>query len=219
MTQVTKQWYDFEKYVDKLRWSSYYAQIVELNKILSEEKEAEILYIGKGDGIVPLNMEHIFGRRAHIYTCDFAEDLAPDYVCDIRNITNVIDKKFDIIFCCQVLEHIEWNDFSLCIQQLSQICRGKIVISLPQRKRCLSVIFRNEREVLNFFLPCLSFEALYYKVKKWKFNGEHYWEANTKGMPKRKIREEIQKYFQIENEYTLVDNPYHWFIIGAPKHK
>lgn len=47
--QVGKEHYDFDKYVDAGRWSSYYCQIHEAFKAGT----GKCLVIGPGDGLVP----------------------------------------------------------------------------------------------------------------------------------------------------------------------
>ena len=142
-----------------------------------------------------------------VKTFDYDPDLNPDIIGDVREIDEIVTQKYDCILCCQVLEHLEWRFFEDIIRRLSLICNDTLILSLPQRQ----VNFR-----LKFDIPKIHFKILMsvklFLKKRFTFNGEHYWEVESKGYPKKAIRRIISKYFTIENEYVVFENPYHWFL-------
>lgn len=124
--QVDKKHYNFLNYVDKPRWNSYYKQIEE---VLKEENE-NVLIIGAGDKIVPNILKT---KMDEVKIFDIAEDLNPDYIGDILKVDNILEKNFDCVLCCQVLEHLPFDKFEKCIEKLEKITEKKCIISLPQQ--------------------------------------------------------------------------------------
>ena len=114
--EVSSRNYCFDQYIDINRWASYYRQISEIVRSGPDS----ILFIGVGDGIVPAIIKHALPDTL-CDTFDFDEDLGPDIVGDVRNISEVVEKKYDCVLCCQVLEHIDYSYFSNIIGQLSEI--------------------------------------------------------------------------------------------------
>lgn len=203
--QVEKEHYKFLTYLDKARWNSYYHQIEEVLKNNSKS----VLVIGKGDGIVP----NILGEQVEeIKIFDIAEDLQPDYLGNILELSNIVNKKFDSILCCQVLEHLPFEKFECCISELGKIVDRYVILSLPQHNISFS---------LNLKLPKIKSRTFKLLIpmclKRWNFEKhgreEHYWEIGTKNYSLKKIRKTIEKYFFIKNEYTVDENLYHRFFI------
>ena len=200
MNQVTKNHYDFNKYCTKERWASYWHQ---LNGILSfQHKNA--LIIGDGDGL----MKHICQNLGiNVDIADIASDLSPNYLVSVNELTKVIDKKYPVVLCCQVLEHLPFDKFELSINELSKVCSDTCIISLPQDH--IPFYLRLGTGVCN-----INKVFCFYKFwNKHQFDGEHYWELGGKGYSLRKIRRILSKYFQIEKDYTVKENTYHHFFI------
>lgn len=205
--QVNQEHYNFLEYVNKARWNSYYKQIEE---VLKEENE-NVLIIGAGDRIVPNILKT---KMDEVKIFDIAEDLNPDYIGDILKIDNILDKNFDCILCCQVLEHLPFNKFEKCIEKLEKVTNKKCIISLPQQYIWSWISFKIPK------VPVLNLNvSLPKSYMKYKFNGEHYWEIGTKGYQVGKIRKILGKYFNIENEYTPLENKYHRFFILKKRNK
>ena len=133
--QVEKEHYDFLSYLSKARWNSYYHQIEEVLKNNSQNA----LIIGKGDGIVP---DILKKQIEEVKIFDIAEDLQPDYLGNILEMSNIINKKFDSILCCQVLEHLPFDKFEQCISELSKVTDKQVIISLPQKNIFFNIGFK-----------------------------------------------------------------------------
>jgi len=214
MSQVNKSNYKFERYVLPDRWLSYYWQIrhaVAENE--NEEVFASYLIIGAGDKIVPAVIKQILTnidptREVSVDTFDFAEDLHPTWFGDIRNINRIIDRKYDCVICCQVLEHLEWKYFERILRSLKEICDGRIVLSLPLYRYPFSV-----RVETLWFDKSLRFiiEKFWHRSVPW--NGQHYWEVGIKGRRRKDILKLLNKYFYVEKDYVAYGNSYHWFAI------
>ena len=202
--QVKKEHYDFNKYVDIHRWNSYYYQIMEA----INAKGKDILVIGKGDDIVP-NTIKLFGKK--VTTLDFDKDLKPDIIGSVTEIDKILKQKYDVIICCQVLEHIPFNDFENVIKQLKNCYKEKIILSLPN---C------NAWFKLNLKIPKLKEINLRFSIKK---NTRKNWDINKQGngehalnYEKSKVENIIKKYFKIKF-FIPRDNNYHMFYILTDK--
>lgn len=206
--QVDTSHYDFLSYVKQGRWNSYYQQIFEVLNCDGKD----VLYIGAGDGIVTEILKK-YGKN--VKTLDFDKNLKPDYVGSVTDIKKILGKnKFDVIICCQVLEHIPFSEFENTIKQLCKCSKEALILSLPNHNRRISFSFSIPK--IKTHKKVLLFKN--HLTKPWDINkngfGEHYWEIDAKGCPTRKtIKNIVKKYFASLNFYTLFENPYHMFFI------
>ncbi|MDA3879917.1 MAG: methyltransferase domain-containing protein [Prolixibacteraceae bacterium] len=197
--QVNKTHYLFDRYVDKKRWASYYSQISEVVEVSPQK----VLVVGVGDGII---VEILKMQGIEVLTMDFDAALNPDFELDVRNI-NEISTHFDVIICCQVLEHLPFGDFEQTLDKLMDKT-SRLVLSLPiQHSRPFS-FFKFQRA----FSKNISFSVPRFN-KKFQFDGEHHWEMNTKGYLKSKISGLINKKHLILKSYIQPDNVYHFYYI------
>ena len=207
--QVEKEHYEFLSYLDKARWNSYYHQIEEVLK--SDSKSA--LIIGKGDGIVPNILRE---QIKEIKVFDIAEDLQPDYLGNILELDSIVNREFDAVVCCQVLEHLPFKYFEFCIKNIEKKVKKRCIISLPQQNFVVSIamkIPKFKEKKIKFFIPKL--------YKKFEFNregnNEHYWVLNVKKYSIGRIRRILLKYFNLIDEYTVNENLSHRFFILEKK--
>jgi 2-polyprenyl-3-methyl-5-hydroxy-6-metoxy-1,4-benzoquinol methylase len=201
--QVKKEHYDFNKYVDESRWNSYYHQINEVAKC----KWKSVLLIWVWDWIVVNVLKKIWKE---VTTFDYDKSLNPDIVWDVTKIDQIITKKYDIVVCCQVLEHIPFEMFEPTIKRISNIINEKFILSLPNRNyriRIFAPIIRHVKiRVPKFWKNSWDFN------KDW--NWEHYREIDaTKKYSSKKIKNIINQHFNIINTYIPFNNTYHEFFI------
>lgn len=209
-TQVSLDHYDFLKYCSEGRWCSYYKQVEEI--INSRAKS--VLLIGIGDGIVSNIISKICGD-IEVTTFDFSYELKPDIYGDIRELSSHLERKYDTIVCCQVLEHLPFEEFDKVLSQIRMCLKdnGKLILSLPDSGAQIKLLLDIPR------FPDIKFLCKIPKIwhKKFNFDGEHYWEINSTWMYSvTKIRKVINEYFVVENEYLVNNNSYHRFYIGTP---
>jgi ubiquinone/menaquinone biosynthesis C-methylase UbiE len=203
-TQVNKKHYK-KDYDDLRRWISYHYQI----KTIIKTKPKKVLEIGKGNGLVS---DYLKKSKIKVTTCDFDKRLKPDVVADIRKIP-FKDKKFDLVYACQVLEHLPWSESLKAIKELKRVSKKYVLISLPYHSIRFDWIISFQR-IKNFFKrEFLDLSIRIPRMTKIKFKGEHYWEIGAKGYPLRKIRKELRKEFDIKNEFSPILNKYHQFFL------
>jgi hypothetical protein len=199
--QVDVSHYNFEDYADLDRWNSYWHQIAETLSFAPET----VLIIGIGDNIVG-NILTTFGIQ--VYTFDLDEKLHPDFVGNITEIDNVLNgKKFDLILCCQVLEHLPYDLFETILGKLKAIA-DNVIISLPYS----AIKYKIEMK-----LPIIKNVRIPIYIHKfynnYKFEGQHYWEIGNRGYTKRKVTKSVKKYFTVKKRFVVPHNMYHLFFI------
>ncbi len=201
--QVVASHYNFDKYVDAARWNSYYHQIAETLAFAAKTA----LIIGVGDNIVPMILSQ---QGVSVTTFDFDKDLQPDIVGDVTDIENILTKdgfqKFDVLLCCQVLEHLPYDYFEKTLAQFRNVANN-VILSLP---------FSAHKYHINIKLPLIKIRFSFYinwVFTKYKFNGQHYWEIGRKGFFKNKIIKSIKKIFTVKKVFLATHNNYHLFFI------
>lgn len=211
MPQVNKEHYDFSNYVDIYRWGSYYSQVLETVQF----KPKSVLVIGVGDNIVPSIIQCVSLKWGGIVdTFDFDKQLSPTYIGDVRNINEIIENKYDVIVCCQVLEHISFEYFDDILRRIS-FClnlEGHFILSLPQSA------YQHFLIDLKFVLPRIKqFRRIitFNRRGSWDMfeNDQHFWEIGFKGYHLNKIFHTVSKYYRILKQYTLYENPNQRFFI------
>jgi hypothetical protein len=203
--QVEASHYNFQAYTDLPRWTSYWHQITETLALTPKTA----LIIGVGDNIVG---NILAAQGVQVYTFDFDKNLHPDFEGNVANIDAILgDKRFDVILCCQVLEHLPHNKFENILQQLAQHACN-VVISLPYSA------MKYKFEVKLPVIRTINANVYIHKFfKKYKFNGEHYWEIGTRGYTKWSVLKSMIKFFTVERWYVAPYNSYHVFFILRKK--
>lgn len=207
--QVDKKHYDFLEYVDANRWNSYYVQIKEILNC----NYRNIVLIGAGDGVVPLILKMI-NPSLDILTVDFDSSLSPDICCDILQLSSKI-KDVDCIICCQVLEHLPFDNFNYALAEIykSLIPNGLFIMSLPDSGTEIGIKIDFPRLHIKKgpFKLCM-------KHKGFEFNGEHYWEVNSSFEYRNKaVLDRYKHFFSLERCFLVPNNTYHRFYIGRKR--
>ena len=163
-TQVKKDHYDFDKYVDQPRRNSYYQQINEVAKC----KWKTVLLIWVWDWIVADCIKKI-GKD--VTTFDFDKALNPDIIWDVTKIDEIITRNYDIVVCCQVLEHIPFEIFEETVERIHKIANN-CILSLPNKNiwiknRSFCPIFRNIIRKFHFRI---------FWQNNWELNKDWGWE-------------------------------------------
>jgi ubiquinone/menaquinone biosynthesis C-methylase UbiE len=202
--QVDRAHYDFDKYLDLKRFSSYWYQLSEILKL----KPESIIEIGPGDYVFA---NYIKQNTDIKYTSvDFAEDLSPDVVADIRKLP-FADDSVDLVCAFEVLEHLPFDELESTMRELLRVSAKNVLISMPHWGRSfaftIQIPFIGIRK-LNFKLPYKLFAIEHV------WNGEHYFEIGKKGYPENLVREKIKNAGgKLIKDFVPTENTYHHFFI------
>ncbi|MBT5262371.1 MAG: class I SAM-dependent methyltransferase [Candidatus Magasanikbacteria bacterium] len=179
LVQVGKEHYDFENYCKKDSWLNFWYQI---KTVLSYQPQ-RVLEIGPGTGVVT---DILKKNGIEVVTLDIDESLSPDVVASVHDIP-FSAKSFDLVLCCEVLEHLPYKFFIKSLKEIYRVTRGSAVLGLPNASGVLLV---------NIKIPLLHKLVFFRKIpffwKTHRFNGEHYWETGKKGHSLDRTKKDIE---------------------------
>lgn len=202
--------FSYEIYMSDERWSSYFRQIDEIKKIeINEKRSINVCIVGVGDGLIPRLIQYFC--NCTITTYDYDKELLPDITGDILELSKRVNDCFDVIVCCQVLEHIPYAEFEKSLAEIEACLNhnGKCIMSLPDSGCDLGVGLMTP-----VWSACKRFRFCKWWKKNWNYNGEHYWEINaTRAYSLRTVTKVIKKFFIIEKNYLVANNLYHRFFV------
>jgi hypothetical protein len=204
--QVDKTHYSFERYFHKVRWMSYWYQ---LKEIVSRPEIKTVLDIGPGTDFLRSNLK-IFRPDITYHSLDLAADIEPDVFGSVLKIP-LRDKSYDLVSAFQVLEHIEFKDFTVALTEMKRVSKQYVFISLPHAGSS----FRLQMKVP--IIPQIQIAIRVPLPKKHVFNGEHYWEIGKKGYSPDKIKGLLKAQLTVVDEYVPFENQYHHFYLGKVK--
>lgn len=200
-TQVSSGHYFDDKYDSVPRFASYWYQIDEIIRT----KPGSVLEIGVGTGLVH---NYLTKSGLDVRTLDLDPDLKPTYVGSVLEIP-LDDDSIDTVGCFQVLEHLPFDKFQQALSELRRVARNRVLVSLPDVTRVMSVNIRLPGfSPLQFLVPVPRLRALIHE-----FDGQHYWEIGKKGYPLSRIESQCaQAGLSIVRTFRPVENSYHRFF-------
>jgi len=193
--QVDGSLYTTTNYCSPGRFAAYAYQVREI----LDCKAQKVLEIGPGNGVVTYVL-----RKAgiHVDTLDHDAELKPDFVASILALP-FAPNSYDAIICCQVLEHLPWEQFRKAMECLSSITKNIIVLSLPHTSYYYFVSLQ---------LPIIGRRSISFDIKEnapMKFNGEHYWEIGM-GVSEKKVLSIFKLLnLKIVKSYRIPEYRYH----------
>jgi SAM-dependent methyltransferase len=153
-------------------WIRYYWAI---NNVLSR-RLTSVLEIGVGSGVVS---SYLRRQGVRLTTFDIDSSLQPDVMGSVTNMPFSAGE-FDAVICCEVLEHMPWENSLEGLQEIHRVSKGFAFISVPNFVLSFAMLVR---------APILQLRELRIRVPYPKAppRGEHYWEIGRRGYPKRKL--------------------------------
>lgn len=166
-------------------------------------KPADILEIGPGNGFVSS-----FLRRAgyDVVTADINAELSPDICASIEELPSHLEGRvFDLVVCCEVLEHIPFAEFEDNIRTMSTVGR-RLYLTIPDCRRVFGFggVLRLPKwapPLLNRYVETSSTIGI---------ARSHYWEIGSSPETSAKnIRSILEKYYTDVQSERFALNPYH----------
>ena len=116
-----------------IQWLSYWHQI---ERVLAHlPPGARLLEIGPGNGTVSA---YLRARGYQMVTLDHDPTLAPTVIGDAMRLP-FASESFDGAICCEVLEHLPFEDALNTLRDIRRIVRRVCVVSVPYQSLYLSI--------------------------------------------------------------------------------
>lgn len=194
--------YFSDHYFTDVQWLSMLEQINLVRKYKNNEG-TKILEVGKGSGIVETILKHI---GYDVTTFDINPNLNPTKVADITSMEDInFGTRYDLVLCAEVLEHIPFGMFDRCLQNLRNLSKDIVIITLPNCKEftTLSLKYRDKIYKKTFFGKASAIKCK-----------AHFWELNSsKATETDNIIHKLNKYYKIVNHGTVQSNPNHYYFV------
>jgi len=202
-TPPPRRHYQFERYMTKARWISFWHQLDEINKLHPDR----VLEIGPGPGL----FKSIAGSLGIVVeTLDLSPDLQPDFVASATTLP-FADSSYDVVCAFQMLEHIPYEESLRAFAEMARVARKQVVISLPDAQ----ILWRYRFHLPVFGAVNFSLPSPRLQLPVLQQNDEHYWEVNVRGYPLSRISEDFSKLMPLTKTYRVPENPYHRFFVFA----
>jgi SAM-dependent methyltransferase len=181
--------------------------ITEQFRLLSHNNCRDVLEIGAGKGLMKQFLKAI--PTVKHTSVDIAEDLNADVIGSVLELP-FPDNRFDSVVCCQVLEHLRFQDFARALAEIYRVTSDVAILSLPDTRRrfgfglCLGRLDWRKYE-FNF----------HRSVKREELAKDHYWEiGHDRTTRYAKVVAAIRSVgFRIEKQYRLEKFSWHCFFI------
>jgi ubiquinone/menaquinone biosynthesis C-methylase UbiE len=177
------------KYNSKARWLNYWYQISEALEALPDN----VLIIGKGSGITEDAIKQLSNEKTKVVTLDINYAVNSDIAGEVTGLP-FANASFDVIVCCQVLEHMSFDRFPLALSELHRVVKKRVVLSLPHGGKNIK---------LAGSLPFLKERTLVLKnpfTKKQNKSRLHHWEIGP-AASLNQIKGRLKRLFDIEKDY------------------
>ena len=189
-------------YDSKERFCSYWHQI---NEIISL-KPKKVIEIGIGTGFVA---RYLREKKLSITTLDIAHELRPDVAGSVLAIP-FEEGSFDVVACCEVLEHLPYSQFSKALKEIHRVSQKHVVLSLPD----VTTVYRINMELPRIRPIKKLISHPFHRPAQHAFDGEHYWEIGKIDYPLKRIELDIrQSGLKIIKTYRVFEFYYHRFFV------
>lgn len=188
-------------YDTKERFCSYWHQIDEIMSLGPDR----VLEIGIGNGFVTRCLKE---KGVNVKTLDIVHSLKPDIMGTVLEIP-LANKVFDVISCCEVLEHLPYADFTEALREIHRVCIKYAILSLPD----ISTVYRFNVELPKIRPIKKLIPHPFPRPVRHIFDGEHHWEIGKREYPPERIKRDIERTgFCIRKSYRVFEYYYHRFF-------
>ncbi|MBK8985791.1 MAG: methyltransferase domain-containing protein [Chloroflexi bacterium] len=205
--------YDREKNLDReIYYSDHYFSYGQLWSFteqiyhISQFKPQRLIEVGVGNGFVSGFFKTM---GIHVKTFDINPNLFPDIVAPLHDLSDFVhSNEFDLISCCEVLEHIPFEEFENLIGQFSTLSE-RLFLTLPVHSKYIGFggLIR-----LPKFLRWVGI-WLRLPMKSRQLFDSHFWEIDYDDKTsKKEILGLLNKYYWKVETGLFKANPYHRYF-------
>lgn len=178
--QVDRFHYWNETYLDRDRFLHYREQFVAVLKL----NPSSVLEVGPGPGLLANMLKRICGN---VVTVDFAADLDPDIVADIKSMP-LKNASFDVVCSFQVLEHLPWQEVPAALREMARVAKKYVLFSVPDSDRIRKPVFSLRGMIFGHSIGFSWTRKRHHGVHSIQ---EHHWEIGVHGVSMAVIEEMI----------------------------
>lgn len=205
--EITQKEYLFD--LDFFTWTRHFYLIRDLIRHV----KGDVFEVGTGDGVV----RRVIEPFVNSYTVlDLNAELQPEIHGDLRVLRPELIGKFDAALATEVLEHIDFSDFNICLSNLYSYLKpgGKLFLTLPHRKGHMMIVTPKQRVVRwRFPIGMTSLSEAYNRFIRRKIwiDPNHRWEIGDGNIDRENIEILLKEKYTVEKFLKL---PYcdYWIL-------
>ena len=190
--------YFSDHYFSMVQLTSQAQQVHDIHSLAPRD----VLEIGIGNGFTSS-----FLRMSgyDVTTADINGDLQPDYVAPLGDLPSLLKgRQFDLVVCCEVLEHMPWSEFEKSIATMRQLS-DRLYLTLPNYAKFFGfsgfLDIPRIRRLMNV--------GAYLPIPR-KISPEHFWEIGTsRETSARAIKKILRRHYPKVRDYSYRLNRYH----------
>ncbi len=171
---------------------------------------SSMLEVGVGSRFVT---ESLRSLGISVTTLDIEPSLEPDLLGSVSDIP-AGDDEFELSLCCQVLEHLPFDDFHQALEELRRVTRRALVLSLPDVTRQVNAeislpLVGRHRVSLDLTL----FSRGEMGAERTEQLG-HQWEIGYRGSSLSRVRSIMgEAGWELAREWRVPEVPWHHFFL------
>lgn len=213
--QIPPEYYRFERYVDEVRWATYWHQI----SAVLDFRPKTVLEVGVGAGVVS---SYLSSLGIEVTTLDVNPSLGADMTGSVLDLKALLgDQTFDVILCARVAHHLPLDDFNSLLCNLEGACRVGVVLTVPFDDLRFYMALRRTAGDYHYFsigLP-LALKRIG-RIGRRLTAYERLWKVTRFGKTGvRKTRARIQETFVIRDSYRIPQDKAHLLYSLSPRVK
>jgi SAM-dependent methyltransferase len=203
-----RDWYASEKYVQPPRLHSYAHQLAHIIDLQPQN----VLEVGVGSGYVEAALRAL---GYDVTTLDIDAANEPKLVGSVTAIP-ADDDSFDIASCCQVLEHIPFDDVPTAARELRRVARRRVVVSVPDVSRDFEVAVRAPKLGRRTFRLPMNAAPRPFPASRTASMG-HEWEIGWRGYPLKRVVDQLTSTgLRCVDTWRVPELPWHRFFLLDP---
>jgi len=168
-----------------------------------------VLEVGIGNGFTSAILKQ---AGLSVTTADINPELGADHCASIHELPEILPpKKFDLVVCCEVLEHLLFAEFDQAIEGFKKMApRHYLTLPVHYRTFGFGGFVR-----LSWILRCVSC-FLEIPIRR-ALTSQHFWEVNSEETTgTEKIKKTLLRNYPLVKTWAYALNPYHRAFVGLP---
>lgn len=205
---------DYLGHIDFYTWTRHF----HLFKDIAAQVRGDVLEVGTGDGVLRRCVQPFVSS----YTVmDINPKLHPEVLGDLSVHQPALAQRFDAVVVAEVLEHLPFESFALCIGYLKSYLRpgGRLFLTLPHRKGHVMMVTPRQRLWMwRFPIGMTSLSEAWNRFVRGRIwiDPHHRWEIGDGRIRRSDVEAALQAHgFATERLKALPYSDY-WVLVRGP---